>query len=122
MKLTLKRVEPQHDYKQYPLYHYSIDGKIILMYQAPKKAIVQEFKRYKLGLSKIPAGAKLLPTKEDRKAYNLKILGGWVCKKLAFTYGVYLASQDRILTEADECLYWALSQDEIKKFTDYEDI
>ncbi len=117
-KLTLKK-QPPVSYNPYPIYLYIIDGIECLRYQAPKKVIKNLFQRYKIGLGKIPKGAKLLITKEDRKLFDTMILGGWVCSKLSFTYGIYLASQDRILTAPQECLYWTLGQEEIEKFTNY---
>jgi hypothetical protein len=120
MKLKLKRQpQSQYHYTQYPVYKFYLDDIEILFYAAPKKVITNIYKRHKIGLSKIPNGAKILPTKESRAPYDMKILGGWVCDKLSFTYGIYLATQDRILTQPDECLYWALSDEEIEKFLSY---
>ncbi len=122
MKLKLKKIQNQSNYTQYPQYHFFINDKSILMYNAPKRIIKLTYLRYQIALNHVPKDATLLPTKQDREPYNGKILGGWICEKRGFTYGIYLASQDRILTAPNECIYWSLSSHEIDKFTNYDDI
>lgn len=121
-KLSLKRIHNQSNYTQYPQYHFFIDNKCILIYNAPKKVIKFTYLRYKFALKHVPKGATVLPTLQDREPYNGKILGGWICEKRGFTYGIYLSSKDEILTNPKECIYWSLSKDEIDKFTNYEEI
>lgn len=120
-RLKLKR-QKGHDYTPYPTYGYYFGDKHFLNYSAPKNVTKSLFKRYQTGLARIPKDAKILFTKEDRIPYDQKFLGGFVCEKLGFTYGIYIASQDRILTCPNECLYWELTPEEIKRFTDYENI
>jgi hypothetical protein len=117
-RITLKRLPNEH-YTTYPIYEIRIDTIPIVKYCISKKNVHSLFKRYELGLKKLPKDAKLLLTKEQRAPYDKMLLGGWVCTRLSFTYGIYLSSQDRILTQPEECLYWELTDEEIYRFTNY---
>jgi len=121
-KLKLKRVYDPQSYSNYPQYSYYIDGICILIYNAPKRIIKQLFFKYRYGLKAVPKDATLLLTRKDREPYDGKFLGGWICEKKAFTYGIYTKVQDRILTAPYECLWWALGKDEIEKFLNYDTI
>ena len=118
-KLTLKRNTP-HPHDDYPSYTFFYDQIPFFQQHAPKRYISNRFKRYKIGFEKIPKDAKILLTKQDRIPYDQKFLGGFVCNKLGFTYGIYLAAIDSLLTRPDECIFWELTKDEIERFTNYD--
>ena len=120
--LKLKKQRSVGHNSPYPTYSYLLNDKAILSYSAPKRNIYILFKRYRLGLTQVPKGATILPTKADRKPYDKKFLGGWSCKSRSLTYGIYIYNKDEILTRPIEDIYWALSDEEIERFTNYKEI
>jgi hypothetical protein len=114
-RLKVKRNKTHNINTNLPQYIFSINDTNILIYNAPKRHIVNTFKRLKKGIDTIPSGAIIVL--ENKEKYVGKLMGGWLCNKLSYTYGLYNGDGFRCLHPE---FIWIPTQDEINKLTTYD--